>query len=313
MMATVRQLRDFVALAEAGSFTRAAATLHVAQPALTYQIKRLEAELGLQLFVRGPRGVTTTPAADALLGLARTALHAVDAIGERAAELRGGTRTLRVGFMGQGPGELLPDILRAFRAAHPDVEVALVQSGFEDCFVGVRTGATDVGFMTGPLDEDDSVAFAALFQEPVVAAMASDHPLAGRERIPIEEAVEQPLYADLHPRGRWTDWWDAIAHRGGRPVRYAGRFLHHDEWLEALRLGGGIGLCPQSTARYYPRPGLTFVPVDGMGPAEHGVLWLAESRDRIVLDFVAIAREAAATRPSPEPETDRVTGLVRSG
>jgi DNA-binding transcriptional LysR family regulator len=309
-MATVRQLRDFVALAEAGSFTRAAATLHVAQPALTYQIKRLEAELALQLFVRGPRGVTTTPEAEALLPMARAALHAVDALGARAAELRGGGRVLRVGFMGQGPGDLMPEILRAFRTKHPEVEVSLVQSGFEDCFVGVRTGATDVGFMTGPLDEDDSVAFAPLFEEEVVAAMAGDHPLAGRARLRIEEVVEHPLVADLHPRGRWTDWWDAVAHRGGRPVRYAGRVMHHDEWLEAVRLGGCIGLCPQSTARYYPRPGLTFVPVDGMGTAEHGVLWRSAGADAIVADFVAIARQAAASRPSPGPPRDRVTGRV---
>jgi DNA-binding transcriptional LysR family regulator len=293
-MATHRQYRDFVAVAEAGGFTRAAADLHVAQPALTYQIKRLESELGLRLFVRGPRGVTPTAAGEALLPLARSALQAFDAIGARAAELRGGQLVVRVGFMGQGPGDLLPEILRSFRAMHPEVEVALVQSGFEDCFVGVRSGATDVGFMTGPLDDDPAVAFAPLFEEDVVAGMASDHPLAKRERIPIEEIVEQPLYADLHPRGRWTDWWDAVEHRGGQPVRYAGRFVHHDEWLEALRLGGGVGLCPSSTARYYPRPGLTFVPVDGMGPAEHGVLWLGGTRSLVVRDFVGIAQQLAA-------------------
>ena len=70
-------------------------------------------------------------------------------------------------------------------AARPEVEVQLVQSGFEDCFVGVRSGATDVGFMTGPLDEADDIAFAPLFEEQVVAAMASDHPLAARERIDV--------------------------------------------------------------------------------------------------------------------------------
>ncbi len=173
-MATNRQYRDFVALADAGSFTRAAAELHVAQPALTYQIKRLETELGLQLFVRGPRGVTPTAEGEALLPLARSALRAFEAIGARAAELRGG---------------------------------------------------------------DPAVAFSPLFEEEVVAGMASDHPLAARERISIEELIQHPLYADLHPRGRWTDWWDAVEHRGGQPVRYAGRFVHHDEWLEALRMG----------------------------------------------------------------------------
>jgi DNA-binding transcriptional LysR family regulator len=300
-MATIRQLRDLVALADAGSFTRAAEHLHVAQPALTYQMKRLETEVGVRLFVRGPRGVTTTPECEALLPLARAAVDAMDAVLARASELRtGGHRTLRVGFMGQGPGDLLPEVLRAYRAVHADVEIILVQGGLADCFVGVRTGAADVGFMTGPLDEDEGVAFLPLFDEEVVIAMASDHPLATRERLPVEEVVQQPLYGDVHPRGRWTDWWDAMGHRGGRPVVFAGRFANHDEWLEALRLGDGIGICPASTARYYPRPGLTFVPVDGMGSAPHGVLWRAASRDPLVLDFVALAERLARERhPAP--------------
>jgi DNA-binding transcriptional LysR family regulator len=290
MTVSIRQLRDFEALAAAGSFTRASLELHLAQPALSYQIKRLELELGVALFERHPRGVTLTAEGRELLERARATLREYDALLDRAQRLRpDATGALRVGFMAQGPGELLPAILRAFKRTHPDVEVTLHQFGFEDCFMGVAEGTTDVGFATGPLDDSDEVTFRPLFEEPVVAAMAADHALADRERLTIEEAVREPLFTDTHRPGRWTHFWNAIDHRGGREPVVAGRFSTHDEWLEAVRLGGGIGLCPQSTARFYPRPGLVFLAVDGMEPAIHGIVCRKATRDRLVGDFVRAA------------------------
>jgi YD repeat-containing protein len=64
------------------------------------------------------------------------------------------------------------------------------------------------------------------------------------------------LLTDTRPPGRWSYYWDAIGYRGGREPIIAGRFSSHDEWLEAVRLGGGVGTCPEGTARHYPRPGL---------------------------------------------------------
>jgi DNA-binding transcriptional LysR family regulator len=303
---TIRQLRDFTALARAGSFTQASLELHVAQPALSYQIKRLEQELGVLLFDRQPRGVSLTTEGRELLERTNVTLHAYDALLETARRLRpDAAGVLRVGFMAQGPGELLPAILRSFKRSHPGVEVTLHQFGFDDCFMGVTRGTTDVGFASGPIDESDEVTFLTLFEEPIVVAMAADHPLADRERLRIEDVVREPLFTDTHPPGRWTDFWNAVEHRGGREPLIAGRFSTHDEWLEAIRLGGGIGLCPGSTARFYPRPGLVFVDLDGMAPAAHGIVCRAGTRDKLVKDFVLTASAlaepgatAAATTPA---------------
>jgi DNA-binding transcriptional LysR family regulator len=296
---TIRQLRDFAALAAIGSFTRASLELHVAQPALSHQIKRLEQELGILLFDREPRGVALTTEGRELLERTHTALRAYDALLETARRLHadaGGV--LRVGFMAQGPGELLPAILRTFKQTHPGVEVTLHQFGFDDCFMGVARGATDVGFASGPIDESDEVTFLTLFEEPVVVAIAADHPLARRDLLRIEEVVAEPLFTDTHPTGRWTDFWNAIDHRAGREPVIAGRFSTHDEWLEAIRLGGGIGLCPSSTARFYPRPGLVFVDLEGMAPAVHGIVCRTGTRDPLVKDFV---RTAASLAESETP------------
>lgn len=299
MNVSIRQLRVFVAVATAASFTRAAKELRVAQPALTHQVRRLESDLGVSVFVRGPRGVVLTPEGEELLEQAKSILHEYDAFGKLAErQRRQAVGSLRVGFVAQGPGELLYKALRAFSRARPRMEVSLHQFGFMDCFMGITRGLTDVAFSMGTLDEHPDVACAAVGEEPMVVAMAADHPLATRDRLHISEVIGQPLFTDIHPPGRWRDYWDATAYRGGEPPRIISRAASHDEWLEALRLCDGISLCPQSTPSYYPRPGLSFVPLDGVEPIVHWVLWHKDTANRHVDEFVrtvlAVAGQPAA-------------------
>jgi DNA-binding transcriptional LysR family regulator len=286
----LRQLRLFVAVADAGSVTRAAAELHLAQPALSYQMKRLERDLGVALFTRSGRGIALTDEGRELLDHAQSVLREHDRLLERARSLvQRNAPQLTVGFMAQGPGELLPRTLRAFKRDYPEVEVSLRQFGFDDCFMGVTRGLADVSFSIGPLDEHDDVVAEPLFEEAVVVAVAADHPLAAHTRLHITQILDEPLYTDTHPPGRWRDYWDAIPYRNGSELRVAARFSTHDEWLEGLRMGGGISFCPESTPRYYPRPGLAFLPLDGMAPATHCVL-RRRGAPRVVEDFVRTAQ-----------------------
>ena len=297
MNASIRQLRDFVAVADASSFTRAALAMHIAQPALTHQIRRLESELGVTVFVRGPRGVTLTSDGEELLAQAKAVLREYDSLGELAGRLRRrAVGSLRIGFLAQGPGELLYEALRAFSVGHPAINVALQPFGFEDCFMGITRGLTDVGFSMGALDEHDDVAAKALFAESMVVAMATDHPLAARQRLHISEVLSQPLFTDVHPPGRYRDYWDAMAYRDGQPPTVINRAATHDEWLEALRLCNGISFCPESTPAYYPRPGLVFVPLDGVEPVVHWILWRKDTANQHVGEFVAAVAAVAKTR-----------------
>lgn len=298
MNVSIRQLRDFAAVAMAGSLTQAAKDQYVAQPVLTHQIKRLESELGVSVFARGPRGVTLTSEGEQLLEQAKLILHEYDVLHELAERVRRhAVGALRVGFMAQGPGEFLYETLRTFRNAHPNVDVTLHQFGFKDCFIGVTRELTDVAFTMGTLDENDGVGSEPILKEPMVVAMAAHHPLASRSRLHISEVIDQPLFSDVHPPGRWRDYWDATAHRGGKPPQIVGRAANHDEWLEEIRLSGGISLCPKSTPSYYPRSGLAFIPLDGVEPIIHWVIWHKATSNRHVDEFVrtvvAIARQAA--------------------
>src|SRR4051812_7228074 len=120
---TIDRLQAFVALAEELHFTRTAARLHVAQPALTKRIQQLESGLAVPLFARTRKAVRLTPAGDALLEPARQVLAALDALGATAERVRAGEAgVLRIGFTPSAPHHVLPAIMRAFRRVHPDVD-----------------------------------------------------------------------------------------------------------------------------------------------------------------------------------------------
>lgn len=295
MSLSVKQLREFVAVAEAGSITRAAQTLYVAQPALSLAIRRLESQLGVTLFERMPRGVELTPEGAELLEPARRAVRDVDAVLRRAHELRDrAPEHLDIGFMAHGAADLTPEILRAFRGVHPGVRVTFRQFGFDDSFVGVTSGAVDAGFVSGPVEVPEGVEMRLLRRDPIVAAVAEDHPIASRSSVSIREVVAEPFVTDAQPAGRWHDYWLAAHHRPPGEIVVAGRYSSHDEWLEAVRAGVGVSICPDLTARYYPRPGVAFVPVPDMEPAPFHIAWLRDRTDPLVRDFVECAVRAAA-------------------
>src|ERR1700742_2873543 len=122
----LRHLRHFVAIAEERSFTRAAERLWVAQPGLSSQIRRLEAELGITLFTRHTRGVDLTDAGELFLGRARTALAAVDEALATGSDLRAAlVGNVPLGLAGEPPAAATPGLLAAFGRAHPNVELTV--------------------------------------------------------------------------------------------------------------------------------------------------------------------------------------------
>jgi DNA-binding transcriptional LysR family regulator len=291
---SIAQLRSFVAVAEAGNISRAAKGLFVAQPALSLQIKRLEADLGVPLFARLPHGVELTPEGEQLLDAATDTLRAVDHLVDRAAALREEAGTeLSVGLMAHGAGDLTPGILRRLRERHPTVKLRFRQFDFEDTSVGLRHSLVDVGFLTGPVDPMDGIEVVTLRSEPIVAAVACEHPLAARDEVSIQELVTLPFITDTLTEGTWHDYWLAMHHRQpGDPVPTV-TFASHDEHLDAVALDLGVSICPESTQRFYPRPGVTFVPVPDMEPAPLNLVWRTDRSSALVRDFVACAKDAA--------------------
>ena len=179
----LRQLEYLVAVVDDGGFTRAAERLHVAQPGVSAALRRLEAELGEQLLDRGARAVTPTAAGAALLPHARAALAAVAAGRDAVDELRGLVRgRVKIGVVTACPAIELAAPLAAFHAAHPGVEVSLEEDGSDRLVAGLRDGRLDlavIGAHGPPLAGLDTL---TLVDEPLVAVVAPEDPLAGRGR-----------------------------------------------------------------------------------------------------------------------------------
>lgn len=188
----LRHLRYFEAVARHSHVTRAAAELHIAQPALSKQISQLEQELGVALFDRVGRNVRLTEAGEALLPHARAVMAQVEAARAEMAErigLRRGRAT--VGTPPTVGTQLLPAVLAAFNKRYPGIELRLHEAGVQTLLDLLETGLTDVAVVTLPVD-DEHLTVVPLFTEEMVVAVWREHPLAGRETVRIDEFEDAP-------------------------------------------------------------------------------------------------------------------------
>jgi DNA-binding transcriptional LysR family regulator len=290
----LRQLRYFVVLAEELHFRRAAEREHIAQPAFSGQIRRLECELGVRLFDRTSHYVRLTGAGRLFLDEVRQALAQV----ERAVEVakragRGELGHIVVGFIGSAANELTPLILRAFPARYPNIGVELREFDFRAPSAGLLEDQVDVAFLRPPVEGQDDLVVETLFEEPRVAIMASDHWLAEESSVSIARLVNEPFVAGPPSAGIWWDFWLVIEHRGGVPPRLGSEANTIDEWLEAIAAGRGVSLTPASTKRFYGRPGVAFVPVTDIEGSTVAVAWRKGPTKPVITAFVDITRQVA--------------------
>ncbi len=181
----LRQLAYLVAVVEHGGFTAAAEELHVAQPGVSAQVRRLEAELGHELLDRSGRRVRPTAVGEALLPHARAALAAVGALREEVDALAGLLRgRVAVGLVPGGPAGFVSDLLGRFAAAHPAVEATLTEADSERLLALLLDGRLDLVVAGRAAPPPAGVATATLLEEPLAAAVAAGHPLAARAASP---------------------------------------------------------------------------------------------------------------------------------
>jgi DNA-binding transcriptional LysR family regulator len=219
----LRQLRYFVAVAEELHFRRAAERLYVSQPSVSEQIRTLEAELGLRLFDRNRRGVALTPAGEALLNDARDLLARADRASERARAAGGGEiGTLRLSLTRSLTGGLASEIVDAFRARYPGIQLDL-NVGYTSLHIQqLRARQIDLAFVRPPVEDPDleELEFA---REPLICVLPSHHRLAARRRIRPRDLLDEPLV-----------WWPR--EHGPRPWRQMlGAVYGEDAWPELAR------------------------------------------------------------------------------
>jgi DNA-binding transcriptional LysR family regulator len=199
----LRQLEYFVAVAEEASFTRAAERVHVAQPGVSAQVRRLESELGQRLLDRSGRSVRLTEAGSAVLPFARAALDAVAnarlAVDELAGLVRG---QVTVGMVSGCALPVLAELLASFHKQYPGVAIALTEDNSDRLMEMLRDGHLDLALIGSAGTEAEGstrISTAVLIDEELVAAVPPGHPLAGQDTVTIASLRDVPLVC--LPRG----------------------------------------------------------------------------------------------------------------
>ncbi|MDO8212661.1 LysR family transcriptional regulator [Conexibacter sp. CPCC 206217] len=301
----LRHLRYFVAVAEELSFTRAAERLHIAQPPLSTQIRKLERELGVELFDRSRRAVALTAAGDVLLVEARRLLEQVDQ--SLRAAVRAGTGEvgrLAIGFVPSASNALLPSQLRAFHGRYPGVELTLREMAPDDLVAAVLAGGIDVCFLYLPF-ADERLRTRTVLREPLVAALPAEHRLAGgrRKTVALEQLRDEPfvLPARHHMPGLNAGIVAACRSAGFEP-----EVVQRDVWLLQTVLGLvaaglGVALVPASVQNLN-RAGVVFRPLrDAHAPIEMGAFWRAGDGSAALANFVAMLPTDTSDGAASEP------------
>lgn len=288
----LRKLRYFVAVADDLHFGRAAERLHIAQPVLSRQIRALEDELGVRLFARDRRGTALTPAGEQLLEDAPALLAGSRALLRRVRSAAEETPRFTIGFM---PGLTVTPAIAAFTARHPEVEVRLLRTSWDDQVEVLHDGRADVSVVRLPIDQR-GLAVQPLFEEPRVVMLPATHPLAGKPSVAVADLAGEHLLQDPDAVPEWRDV--ALEMRAGdRPKVPVIRVV--EEKLELVAAGAGISVLPLSTASFYTRPDVVAVPVGDIGPNRVCLAWMAGRRSVLIRDFaeaVGQAHEAGQVR-----------------
>jgi DNA-binding transcriptional LysR family regulator len=242
----LRQLEYFVAVAEEANFTRAAERVHVAQPGVSAQIRRLERELGQPLLDRSGRTVRLTEAGAAVLPYARAALAAVAgarlAVDEVTGLLRG---RVAVGMITSCSLNDLSDLLARFHRAHPGVEITLSEDNSDRLLADLRDGRLDlalVGLATAPPPGIDTQ---VVIDEALVAAVGLGDPLAGRTSIPLTALRDRALISLPRGTGLRTCLDEACAAADVRP-RIAFEASDPSVLARLAARGLGVAILPES-------------------------------------------------------------------
>jgi DNA-binding transcriptional LysR family regulator len=287
----LRHLVYFVTIAEERHFGRAAARLQMTQPPLSQQIRQLEEELGVKLFARNSRRVELTAAGEVFFAEARKALAQVERAADAARRAgRGELGRLRVGFVGSATYDILPEVLRAYRARHPGVDVALQELSTPAQEEALLAGGIDVGFVRPPLSSPD-LALEVLDEAPCVLAVPASHPLACESRVTLANLAGVPFV--MLARSTWAGLYDEVLGL----CRAAGFSPHIQQEAKEFQtviglVAGGLGVAvvPASARNLHARD-VVYKEVDGPMPqARMGLAWRRDDASPALAAFLEVAR-----------------------
>ena len=263
----LRHLRYFVAVAEELHFTRAAARLNIAQPPLSQQIRALEAELGVQLFVRTRRSVVLTDAGQALLLRSRELLAATQALPQQLQRVaRGETGLLRIGFSSTLPlTKVLRDVVADHRRTHPDVALNLREMHSALQFESLRRGELDVGLVRYNEGVPQGITLTLLRRDPLRLVVPGAHRLAHRKSVSIADCRDEAFIGFPGDAGTGTGpLLKRLCAQAGFEPRIAQEAREATTQIGLVAAGLGIAVLPAPLEAVHIE-GVQYVPLEGEG------------------------------------------------
>lgn len=290
----LRHLRYVVAVAECGTFTRAAEQLHIEQPPLSQQIKQLEQELGLKLFDRSRRGATPTNAGILLIEKARSLLALEQEFRSLARGLaRGEQGRVRIGMAGGVTLlPLIPMAIRAFRDRWPDVVVTLEESNTPALCEALREGRVDIAIVRPPVHDPDIIV-RALMDEPTMIALPRGHAKWRQHGLHLADIKDEPFI--IFERHLGPGFYDTIISaclQAGFTPRLGQSAPQVAATIPMVAAGMGVSVVPAYLDQIHA-DGATFHPI--LGPSPRATIAIATRMPHLdgpVANFEAILRQS---------------------
>ncbi|MBQ6466145.1 MAG: LysR family transcriptional regulator [Oscillospiraceae bacterium] len=304
----LRSLHYFTVVAEELNITRAAERLNMSQPPLSSQIKGLEEELGVQLFIRGKRHLTMTEAGALLYRRARQLLELSEQTQQEIRSMEGLSGDLNISLVEGRAPYLLARWIAGFRSEFPQVGVHLWNGSGDEVMERLHRGLADLALVAAPYNPELLDGF-TVGREPWVAMMSKDHPLASEdgEFLPLRKLVGQPLFVP-NRRSRaesLRSWFDEI----GEEPAIAGDLSNYIDAVALAEQNAGICIYPMTT---YNENDLVVKKIitESARQIEYALVWsrsarkseLAEEFINFVQDCMEAERRGTQTYRMPEKE-----------
>lgn len=299
----LRQIKQLLVLSETLNFHRAAERLHMAQPPLSTAIKKLEQELGVQLFERLPAGLRPTPAAEVVLRYARTTLYYAEEIRRAAKEGASGEQgVLKVGFVGSSTYSLMPQLLSAFRKEFPRVDLIIEESTTIDLLRRLDAHTLDVALVRFPVLEPTAARITLLQPDHLMLAVPADSRHAASEDVALRDLADEPFigYSRTHVPGMHALVMYAFQQAGVVP-RIAQEAIQVQTILSLVESGLGVAIVP-AVARRQAGSKVRLVPVSQLADTIKVGIALAVHPDNATAtsaNFVDMACRLMRAGPPP--------------